>query len=563
MSKKRFMALGLAGILSLSMFTACGSQGGENSSSANSSKPSGESQTVAADDYSEPYKFTHYYNFDWWQLREWGGDDVSAYLKDKFNVEVEFSKPDADPNAYLNMLIASNSLPDSIFMDKTPEYIQMAKKGYFTDITDLKKNSPYYDEAILSTTQDLLKVDGKLYAIPNWPRSEPSGGNECWMYDKRIYEEVGSPKLETFEDLYNFAKLVKDKVPNTKENLPVIPFSTAESSDGGAVLRAFYRSFGGPNMSNPSKWYGRVDGKYSLLFRDPAFKEATMEANKWYREGLLVSTNFTDTWEQIVEKLTAARAGLIYYDFSADAWNNFRKLVVEKYNDDYVIINQPNLYPPAKGIDPSKIYGEEKSTVGGSVIVITKNAKNPQRIFDMWSYMLSKEGTATFMYGPKGGLLWDKTDDNGNPVLKMAESDLTPEQRDKLGIWMYYPAQANVLDTMKYEVSKQLPEDKQDRISKIQTEIFTPHLFMTDEYVNVQNAIAAESDLNIKKTLCEDKITAMAPQIIMASSAEEAGKLYDDLVMFCDQTGMPEIEKAFDEVYQSNIKLQGFTAYSK
>lgn len=43
----------------------------------------------------------------------------------------------------------------------------------------------------------------------------------------------------------------------------------------------------------------------------------------------------------------------------------------------------------------------------------------------------------------------------------------------------------------------------------------------------------------------------------MAKSTEEAEKLYNDMISFVDQNGMPEIEKTYDAKYQENVKNYG------
>ncbi len=43
----------------------------------------------------------------------------------------------------------------------------------------------------------------------------------------------------------------------------------------------------------------------------------------------------------------------------------------------------------------------------------------------------------------------------------------------------------------------------------------------------------------------------------MAKSTEEAEKLYNDMISFVDQNGMPEIEKTYNVKYQENVKNYG------
>ncbi|MBM7582198.1 ABC-type glycerol-3-phosphate transport system substrate-binding protein [Caldicoprobacter guelmensis] len=525
--------------------TAKESEQGTESESSTESGESGE--------YSEPYTFTHYFNYDWWGIKPWGEDEVSKYLSKKFNVHVEFAKPDSDPAAKLNVMISSGDLPDSIMMDRGPDNIRLARLGLLQPLEPFMTKNPNLQENLLPQTIELLKIDGKLYGIPNWPRTAPTGGNDVWMYNLRIWQDAGSPKLETFEDLYAFAKKVKTDVTKTREGLSTIPFMTDATGDGWRLANAFYRSYGGVLNG----WYTVLDGKYRLAFRDPVFKEVSLELNKWWREGLIAETQFTDTTDQILEKATNGRIALFYYDHSQDDNNHFRKILKKNHPDDSYELVQPNVFPPAKGLSPNDIYGDITSTVGWNVTCITTKAKNPQRIFDLWTYLLTREAAIIQMYGPPG-FLWDTLDDQGLPILKKAEGELTAEERDRLGLWFWMiPGHSDHVDTIKFAVNDKLPEEKRNWVVSMQAHIVTPTKLLSDEFVGIGDVIDPQSDLGIQRTLCEDYIKANYPKVIMAKSPEEAEKVYEDIIKFCDQNGMPQIEETYDKKYQDNVKRFG------
>ena len=171
----------------------------------------------------EHYTFTHYFNYDWWGLKPWAEDEVSKALKEKFNVTVEFQKPDSDPQAKLNIMISSGDLPDSIMMDRGVDNIKLAQLGLLQPLEPFMEKNPNLPNNVLETTRELLKIDGKLYGIPNWARSKATGGNNAWIQNERLYKAAGSPKLETFDDLYNYAKKIKNDIPKNNEGLPTIP----------------------------------------------------------------------------------------------------------------------------------------------------------------------------------------------------------------------------------------------------------------------------------------------------------------------------------------------------
>ena len=561
MKKTRLLSLILAVFMLVSLLAACG--GNTTAPSAAASEPAA-SSAAPADSSSagtepatsaalEPYTFTHYFNYDWWGLKPWGEDAVSKYLQEKFNVTVEFAKPDADAAAKLNVMISAGDLPDSIMMDRGVDNQKLAELGLLVDLEPLMDKNPALRDNLAAGTTEQLKVGGKLYAIPNWSRKATSGGNDLWMYNQRLYTAAGSPALNSFEDMHAYATKIKNDVKQTNEGVSAYPVLFKNGGDGWEVVRAFHRSMGGVLNS----WYTVINGEYKLALREDKFKAATMEANKWWREGLMSETQFTDTGDQILEKLVASRAGLLWYDFSQNEANKFRTILRETYPDDSYEIVTPFPYPPAGGLPTSKIYADIQSSVGWNVTCITTAAKDPQRIYDLWSYLMTPEAAIVQMYGPKGGN-WDNLDDQGRPILKKAESELTTDEINQLGAWFWMmPGQSDNVDKMKFAVNDMQPPEKQNWVASIQSKVTSPIMSLSDEFNGIGDVIDPKGDEGIARSLCEDYIKAEYVKAIMAPSAEEAEAIYADILRFCDENGMPAVEAKYNEKYKANVALSG------
>ena len=240
----------------------------------------------------------------------------------------------------------------------------------------------------------------------------------------------------------------------------------------------------------------------------------------------------------------------------------FRKILMKNYPGDSYEITLPNPFPPAKVLPPSDIYGDITATVGWNVTCITTQAENPQRIYDLWSYLLTREAAIIQQYGPPGHL-WETLDDEGLPILKKGEGELTAEERDRLGLWFWMiPGHSDHVDTIKFALNDKLPEEKRDWVVSMQAHIMTPTKTLSDEFVGIGDVIDPQSDMGINRTLCEDYIKANFPSVIMAKSTEEAEKIFDDIVKFLDENGMPAIEEEYDKKYQDNVKCFG-TALKK
>jgi len=555
MKKVRILSL-LVAILVFTAFVAgCGQNAATPSETTAAATSAGETTAAASEAApadTEPYTFTHYFNYDWWGLKPWGVDLVSKTLQQKFNITVEFSKPDSDPQAKLNVMISSGDLPDSIMMDRGVDLNKLAQLGLLMPLDPYMEKNPNLTENVLETTRELLKIDGKLYSIPNWSRKAASGGNDAWVFNQRLYKAAGSPALNTFEDLHAYALKIKNDVPKNNEGLSTIPVICDDSTDGQRFARAFYRSFGGVIDG----WYAVSGGKFQSAFRDPLFRQSSMEINKWWREGLLSPTQFTDTKDQILEKIVAGRTALLWYDQSSNETNKFRTILKETFPDDSYEMT-PDPFPPANGLTPDKIYADYQGTVGWNVTVITKNAEKPQRIFDLWSYFLTKEAAILQMYGPQGEN-WDTLNDKGLPVLKKAESELSSEEIDRLGAWFWMiPGQSDNVDTTKFAVNDMQPAEKQNWVINNQSKVLTPRMWLTDEFVGYVDTVDPKSDAGIARTLCEDYIKANYPKFIMAKTEAEAQKIYDGIIAFLDKNGFAKVEEAYNNKYQANVKLVG------
>ena len=591
---KRILALLLALALVVSVFAACGDSGNSSSSGGNSSTAStesgdassagedeGEPSNVSAgpDDTSEHYAFTCYWYYDWAQLKEWGGDAVSAYWADKFNVDVEFSMPDADPDSKLNIMLTGGDLPDSMILDRGRVLNSVARAGALQEIEQFMYPGCSFETDVSEIAKELQKVDGKLYGIPNWPRGEgavATGGNYGWIINTDTYKKVGSPKLETMDDLHDYCLKVKEANLTSYTGQSIIPFATINTNNGFYVYQQFYRSLGARNLVE--NYFTQENSKLEICVREPLFVEALKMANQWYNEGLWSSEEFTDDGPMWEEKMTNGRPALMFYDFSQDDANNFRRITREKSNGEvsYEVLGDPNseitkdfpMWPKANK-DVKVCYGDENGTVGWNVNVITTSAKRPQRIFDLFTYLISEEGTREVCYGPEGGL-WEGTDENGIPQLTKPYADITSDEMNAAGAWLWtQPASSDWMDSIKFAVNAQQDPDKRNWVVSIQSDLFSqsrenPHegtKFITDQNTGLTNLIDPQSDEGIQLKAIQDELQVRLPQILMAKDEAEFDKLLEEAVQTVESNNIDGILAIWQEQYDKNIELQGFDAY--
>lgn len=588
MKSKNSLLKALAAVMAASMIlTVAGCGGGGNSSTAGSSTSSKTESSAAEstggddassevtgssgpDDTTEPYEFDAYYSYQG-SVKPWGEDAASKYMNEKFNIKVNYSCPEADADSKLNLMISSDDLPDVIILDRNANWLKLINLGKLVDINTLKYEGCSFDEDILESTQKLLSVNGGLYGIPNWARKGATGGNMSWMVNHDVYEQLGSPELKTLEDLHQFMLDAKEKGVKTSDDQSIFPWLPRNDDNGFNTVSAIYRSYGNPNLVDT--YWSQADNDIKLAVYDDNYVAALKLANQWYKEGLFPETTYTDSTDQYTEKLSNGRAAVLYYDFSQDDTTHFRTLLQEKDGNTYDLLGWElkdfPIYPAAEGVD--WVYGEEGGTVGWNVNCITTKAENPQRIFDLYSWMLTKDGSINMMYGPEGGL-WEGKDDEGNPLLKKPEEELTSDEKNAAGCWFWsQPAHSDNVDLTKYAVNEQQPEASRSWVISIQDHVFTPEdsihpaipgqKFLTDENTGLSLEIDPTEDLGMARQAITDECKMRIPQIIMASDDATFDKLVQDLKDFAESNQVHDIEKIYTDKRASNIELQGYTAY--
>lgn len=590
MKSKNSLLKALAAVMAASMILTVAGCGGGGSSSTAGSSTSSKTESSAAestdggdassevtgssgpDDTTEPYEFDAYYSYQG-SVKPWGEDAASKYMNEKFNIKVNYSCPEADADSKLNLMISSDDLPDVIILDRNANWLKLINLGKLVDINTLKYEGCSFDEDILESTQKLLSVNGGLYGIPNWARKGATGGNMSWMVNHDVYEQLGSPELKTLEDLHQFMLDAKDKGVKTSDDQSIFPWLPRQDDNGFYTVSAIYRSYGHPNLIDT--YWSQADNDVKLAVYDDNYIAALKIANQWYKEGLFPETTYTDSNDQFVEKLSNGRAAITYYDFSQDDTNHFRTLLQEKDGNTYDLLGWElkdfPIYPAADGVD--YVYGEEGGTVGWNVNCITTKAENPQRIFDLYTWMLTKDGSINMMYGPEGGL-WEGKDEEGNPILKKPEEELTSDEKNAAGCWFWsQPAHSDNVDLTKYAVNEQQPEESRSWVISIQDHVFTPEdsihpaipgqKFLTDENTGLSLEIDPTEDLGMARQAITDECKMRIPQIIMASDDATFDKLVQDLKDFAESNQVHDIEKIYTDKRASNIELQGYTAYQE
>lgn len=489
-----------------------------------------------------PVEFSFYGNYDWYTMQPWGEDPATQWIKENKKVNVIPVPAQGASVQKFNTMVASKDLPDVMFMDRGPLVEKLRQAGKLVPLDDYLDKYPNLKKYAGEETLNMLRSDdGKLYQFPNWYTSTPMG-NGGYMINKTIYKELGSPRLETFDDLYAYLKLVKEKFPD------VIPFDIGYGTQGISIL---YSGFGEDHTAAYTS-YGFVPSgdKLTSLFANPAFKETIMFASTLFREKLITQDALTQTRDQVVEKLNTGKVA-VYASYDTADLGSQATVELKK--------NDPNagytmIWPLRKeGVDPNKVYPNNYDSIGWNVNVITTEAKNPEGIFAYLDWLTGEEGERIIFWGPEG-LYWEGTDEDGAPIWTEKFKTDVEERTKFMAVTdsFQWAGNTSFIDGSKASNNMKLPEDQRDWAAEAQFTIAWKTSFNTTQFSNLTPDPASEEGKVLQKVA--DIETSVIAKGLYAGSDEEVEKIIKDGEDAANKAGYVKLLEYETARWQENLK---------
>ena len=495
-----------AALLAGLVLSGCSSDAGssttasEPDSAASGSSAAAESDAGTAElDTSETIKIT------WYQANNTGGElsnmgeqlSFQEYAKHA-NIEIEWQHPSSgsDANEQLNLIIASNQLPDVILWNWKGMPGGIAK--YITDgvalpLNDYMQYAPNY-QAAMDEYPDVAKVipldDGTIpafYQLDPDPRRTTYYGivmRTDWL------DTLGLEVPTTMDEWHEVLTAFKTQDPNGNGQADELPYT--ESKDN--MLATFMPAFGILRGMYINQDTGKVDyGPYNA----DAFKEFLTTMNAWYSEGL-IDPEFATNDSKILTSNMVGNLGGSSVGYVGGSVGNYIK-AARVDNPDYTIKG----IPAPKSTDGTAYMVENDSLmkVGGGAIITTQ-CEYPERVVAMIDYGYTEEGQTLLNYGVEG-VSYEIVDGTKTFV----DSILNPEDGKSRSqavapyaspIWgfakvMDYDAQAQI----QYEVSEQ-NESIENWLTNDTSLFVHPNMLLTadesSEYSMIYNEIKTYVD---------------------------------------------------------------------
>ncbi|MFP4976984.1 hypothetical protein ACE6ED_16380 [Paenibacillus sp. CN-4] len=344
----------------------------------------------------------------------WEENPVAKALEEKLNIKLKWDVYSGNGKDKLNVVLASGEYPDIIMLSDPSKVIADKIAIPLNDLMD--QYGPDLKKKYGAALNMLKQSDGNIYHLTNSYLPEgatPPGYGYSLQVRKDLYEALGSPKLETSDDVYNYLKLVKEKYPKTPDGQTLYPLSGFNRNWGSP----YYGMIAMAGSPADSKLYIGADDTVQYWPKAPWAKEVLKFYNKLYREGLIDPEAFSQdyaTWQK--SKLYPARVAA-----HIGGWNQTYD-VLKTYTD-AKLPNAENMYfqnvvftfPSG---DKPALFSVSKKGIGA--LIITDKCKNPEAAMKLLNYLATEEGNFLAMNGPEG-IQWEMAD--GKPALKQAYLD--------------------------------------------------------------------------------------------------------------------------------------------
>ncbi|MDF2922592.1 MAG: extracellular solute-binding protein family 1 [Paenibacillaceae bacterium] len=332
-----------------------------------------------------------------WQAEDYNTYPVAKMLEEKTGYKVQYDTlPQDKATDKLNLLIASGESYDVISMyPDMAAYFNYAQSGALIDLTPLiDKYGPNIKQAVSQSSFDAVKVDGKIYAIPN--KGGAAIGNGILMRTDWL-EKLNLKMPTTTAEFEAVLKAFKEKDPagNGALNVPMTINSDQE------MIENLVGAFGLPNEWNV------LDGKLVPRVLDPAYKDYVNYVSGLYKQGFLDKEFVANKSATAMEKFSSGKAGAMVVNW-ADI-PSIKDALAKTANGAAI-----SFIPALKGPSGKSGYGIYAGL--GQISIIPKSSKHPEDAIKWVNAMLEPNTFKELSIGVEGK---HYTNNNGamKPIL--------------------------------------------------------------------------------------------------------------------------------------------------
>lgn len=474
-------------------------------------------------------------------------------------VKLNFVSVAGDATEKLNTMLVSDTLPDIIAIDRGHSAnAQYITNGAVIPLDDLIEQYAPNIKAQLGDTMDKIRNldDGHVYGLPSWFQDEvaPSavfGFNIRMNYVKELgyYDTYTSKGYFTQDEFVSLLKAWKEKYPEINGNATLPLCFNADNE--GATMYCFKGMYG------IDQYYVDSEGNLFNNMRDPRMKDMYLFMNQLYRDGM-IDVDWPSCKKALFdEKITGG-----YVLAAPEAYWNISNTAL-KIQPDGTEDEDNMMYPfmvVADGVDPEKTTYGPTSVLGWTYTYISSANTDPVGTIKFLDWLMSEEGQYVTQWGIEGKM-WNMVD--GKRVLTdeaMAglKEDFWTYLKDN-GI-RYYELlfkSGVAADGQNYDLNSAFPviTGTQDVVAAFANKYLGSSAYDTTAMDDLRPDSGSMEALMVTKM--NDITNAAFPNILMAPSAEEAARLFDQMVADCEAAGLKQVEAVANSKYQTKMAVWG------
>lgn len=235
------------------------------------------------------------------------------YIEENTGIDVTVQVPPAEGYMErLNVLMASNDLPDLIYSPDATWFVNYVNQNALTPLTDIvEEHGKNLKKLIPDEAWQAVTVDGEVYAIPHILQEK---GSEIVYVRQDWLDELGLEQPTTLDEYVNVLKEFKEK----KNNSGFI------MTDALGRISPILGAFG----IQRNQWVER-DGELVYSSTTPEMKEALAFLAEMYQDGILDREFPSNNLTVLGEKVANDRAGL----FTAAWWDTRGPILTNQQNN--------------------------------------------------------------------------------------------------------------------------------------------------------------------------------------------------------------------------------------
>lgn len=533
---KKWIVSFLAVMVVVSVLSACGSNNSNNSGNS----AVGENGT-ADDTSNEPLTLTFFDK----NTGDKFSNEVAAEITKRTGITVEIQQPTGNPAEKLNLMLASDDLPDIILFERSSDLVnKYIESGAIVPLNDLiDKYGPDVTEMYGDVLNKTRYKNGKNYYLSNWYgfESEPVFG---FNIRKDIMKELAPDKAEggvpfTASEFKQLLQDFKAKYPNMDGKETIALSMDGENFSGS--LGTFKGMFG-------MMPFFEDNGVLKFDVKNPKYRDMILYMNDLYRSGLLDkewAINKKQVWEQKLAAGTVLATTGAYWEAGGANTILLKDRGEESQLFPYKVV--------ADGVDPAKTTYGGRSSLGWDAITITKKNKNPERTMQFMNFLASEEGQYLLMWGIEGKH-WDMKDGKHTPrpeVLQGFKNDWNAYTKET-GIrkWTWFIKNGKGSDGTPYDLPGRY---ERGAVDKMAIKNLSDSVYDSVLYDGLGPQGGTPEALNEQKV--NDIVKQALTKAIMAKSAEEANGLFDKMLSDMKAAGDEKVEAIYTSNYKNRVEL--------